>query len=224
MQLNNFQRLPSQVLLSAVLGLVAALPGRIVAQTVAGQAYGAYASTPLGAVTQSPIAVLPPLAGTDGDMAAVQSGGMTVGGVLSTTFLHSITSGALGTAETTAQSVATTGTTSILNGLITAQSVTAMAASHRTASGAVSSSTGSTFGDLVVAGSRLATGEGVVAPNTRIALPGVGYVVLNEQIASGDGVTSSGLTVNMIHVYLQNPLGGAAGEIVVGSATSSVGS
>jgi len=69
-------------------------------------------------------------------------------------------------------------------------------------------------------------------------LPGVGYVVLNEQIPTGDGVTSSGLTVNMIHVYLQSITGGivdpltgqgiggittTTGEIIVGSATSSVG-
>jgi hypothetical protein len=66
------------------------------------------------------------------------------------------------------------------------------------------------------------SGEGTVAPNTRINLSGVGYVVLNEQIRSGDGVSTSGLRVNMIHVYLKNLLGGSAGEIVVGSAKSSV--
>jgi hypothetical protein len=46
--------------------------------------------------------------------------------------------------------------------------------------------------------------------------------VLNEQVRSGDGVSTSGLRVNMIHVYLKNLLGGSAGEIVVGSAKSSV--
>src|SRR5437762_1558325 len=59
--------------------------------------------------------------------------------------------------------------------------------------------------------------------------------VLNEQIPSGDGVTSSGLTVNMIHVYLQSLTGATCvlgvctpgaltntGEIIVGSATSGV--
>ena len=70
-----------------------------------------------------------------------------------------------------------------------------------------------------------------VAPNTQIALAGVGYVVLNEQIPAGNGVTSSGITVNMIHVVLQSVstgglLGGAVtttGEIIVGSANSAVG-
>ena len=63
------------------------------------------------------------------------------------------------------------------------------------------------------------------APNTRMDLPGVGYVVLNEQIPTGDGVTSSGITVNMIHVVLQQVgLGGVqtTGNIVVGSASSGV--
>ncbi len=62
------------------------------------------------------------------------------------------------------------------------------------------------------------------APNTTLALPGVGYVILNEQIPTGDGVTTTGITVNMIHVVLQNALTGVqTGEIIVGSATSAVG-
>ncbi len=87
---------------------------------------------------------------------------------------------------------------------------------------ATSNALGSTLADLVVNGVRLTSGDGTVAPNTRVALPGVGYVVLNEQLPSGDGVHSSGLTVNLIHVVLQNALTGTrTGEIVVGSATSS---
>src|SRR2546427_118561 len=50
---------------------------------------------------------------------------------------------------------------------------------------------------------------------------GRGDVVLNEQIPAGDGVRSTGLTVNMIHVYLTAPvLGTPAGEIVIGAARS----
>jgi len=113
----------------------------------------------------------------------------------------------------------------ILSGLITADEVIANVVSSRTASGAVSNADGSTFANLVVAGVPVTSGDAPVAPNTNISLPGVGYVVLNEEIPSGDGVTSSGLTVNMIHVYLQSLVGGtlqSTGEIIVGSATSSV--
>src|SRR3989475_7878553 len=53
--------------------------------------------------------------------------------------------------------------------------------------------------DLVVNGVQVTTfGDATVAPNTRITLPGVGYVVLNEQLPTGDGVHASGLTVNQI--------------------------
>jgi len=46
---------------------------------------------------------------------------------------------------------------------------------------------------LAVNGVQLTSGDGAVAPNTRMALSGVGYVVLNEVLATGDGVHSSAL-------------------------------
>src|SRR5207244_582805 len=127
----------------------------------------------------------------------------TIAGALSSDFLNSTTSGEIGTAESGAQSTASAASINILNGLITADEAIANVMSSVTPSGAVSNADGSTFTNLVVAGVPVTSGDGPVAPNTNISLPGVGYVVLNEQIPSGDGVTSSGLTVNMIHVYLQ---------------------
>ncbi|TMI34526.1 MAG: hypothetical protein E6H41_12795, partial [Betaproteobacteria bacterium] len=59
-------------------------------------------------------------------------------------------------------------------------------------------------------------------PNTTIPIPG-GAVILNEQIFEGDGVHTSALTVNMIHVVLTEPLTGAiTADIVVSSAHSDV--
>lgn len=106
-----------------------------------------------------------------------------------------------------------------MDGLITADNVTAIASSYRNASGAASADAGSGFVNLVVSGVPVTTD---VAPNTRVDLPGVGYAVLNEQQRIGDGVTTSGISVNMIHVVLQDLLGSKTGEIVVGSATSGV--
>ncbi len=103
---------------------------------------------------------------------------------------------------------------SILNGLIRAENVTAIASSYQNSAGAASNADGSGFVNLVVNGLAVPAN---VAPNTRVDLPGVGYVVLNEQTRTGDGVSTSGITVNMIRV---SQLGG--GEIVVGSASSSV--
>ena len=211
--------------LGLVVGLVAGLAAAGSAQSVGGQAYSTYVNTPLGSSGQSPLAVLPAVSGTDGAEADAEGSALNVAGALSSDFLNSITSGEIGAAEAGAQSTSSAASVNILNGLITADEVVANVMSSAGQSGAVSDAAGSTFTNLTVAGRSL-SGDRAVAPNTNVSLPGVGYVVLNEQIPTGDGVTSSGLTVNMIHVYLQNFVAGiptAAGEIIVGSATSSVG-
>jgi hypothetical protein len=212
--------------LGLVVGLAAGFAASGSAQSVAGQAYSTYVNTPLGSSGQSPLAVLPAVSGTDGAEADAQGSALNVVGALSSDFLNSMTSGEIGVAEAGAQSTSSAASVNILNGLITADEVVANVMSSAGQSGAFSNADGSTFTNLMVAGQSF-PGDQVVAPNTNISLPGVGYVVLNEQIPSGDGVTSSGLTVNMIHVYLQSITGGTAtttGEIIVGSATSSVGS
>jgi hypothetical protein len=209
-----------------VFGLTVGVAVAGVAQSVTGQAYSTYVNTPVASSAQSPLAVLPAVSGTDGAEADAAGAAVSVPNALSSDFLNSITSGELGATEAGAQSTASAADINILNGLITADEVVANVMSSRTASGAVSNADGSTFQNLVVAGVPVTSADGPVAPNTNIALPGVGYVVLNEQIPSGDGVSSSGLTVNMIHVYQQSVgVGGqtTTGEIIVGSATSAVG-
>ncbi|HEY6157316.1 MAG TPA: choice-of-anchor P family protein [Gemmatimonadales bacterium] len=223
--------------LGLVVGLAAGLAASGSAQSVAGQAYSTYVNTPLGSSGQSPLAVLPAVSGTDGAEADAEGSALNVVGALSSDFLNSMTSGEIGVAEAGAQSTSSAASVNILNGLITADEVVANVMSSAGQSGAFSNADGSTFTNLAVAG-RSFPGDQVVAPNTNINLPGVGYVVLNEQIPTGDGVTSSGMTVNMIHVYLQSITGGivdpitgqlvggtatTTGEIIVGSATSSVG-
>jgi uncharacterized repeat protein (TIGR01451 family) len=64
------------------------------------------------------------------------------------------------------------------------------------------------------------------SPNTQLLnLLGI-RIILNEQIASGNGTTSKALTVNAIHVYLQNSLlsglGLLTGDIVISQAVASV--
>jgi hypothetical protein len=221
--------------LGLIVGLTVGLTTTGVAQSVSGRAFGAYASTPVGSTGQAPLAVLPAVSGTDGDMAHAESDGLSAGNALSADFLNSITTGAIGRegnpSAAGAQSAASLGNVNIMSGLITATGVIAQVASTRTASGAVSDANGSGFSDLVVGGRQVTSGEGTVAPNTRMDLPGVGYAVLNEQTRTGDGVASSGITVNMIHVVLQQPIIGLLGQvigyqtvgnIIVGSASSSV--
>jgi hypothetical protein len=133
--------------------------------------------------------------------------------------ITTMTSGATDTQASTAQSTAHLENVNVLNGVITAKTV--IAATSSWVSGAAGwNAEGSSFTNLAVNGVLLGSGDYLPAPNTRVDLPGVGYAVLNEQIASG----ASGITVNMIHVVLRNALTGlTTGEIIVASASSSAG-
>jgi len=181
------------------------------AQTPTASAFGIAVSTPTASST-SPLAVLP----TDGSLGSNSAPSVSVAGLAGADNLFAIATGSEGSAE----SNSTLENVSLLSGLITADGVMALASSALSNGAASSNAEGSLLDNLVVNGASISSD---VAPNTQIDLPGVGYVVLNEQIPSGDGVTSSGLTVNMIHVVLLNALTGAqTGEIIVGSASSSV--
>jgi len=189
------------------------------AQSVGGKAYGAWVQSPHG-TEQSALAVLPEGTASDGAMADDAADGMSVPGTLTTEALTGTTSGGIGDAAA-AQSVATVFNVNLLNGLITASSLTATVSSTSDGAQATSNALRSTLADLVVNGVQLTAGDATIAPNTRITLPGVGYVVLNEQVPTGDGVQASGLTVNLIHFVLQDALTGLQkGEVIAGSASS----
>jgi hypothetical protein len=151
-----------------------------------------------------------------GDAAAAA---VNVAGVLAAESLGSVTTGVVGENAASAQSGSTLQNVNILGGLITAQLVSGQSSSASNGSTASSNADGSTFAGLLVGG--VAIADGAPAPNSQMALPGVGTVTLNEQISRGDGRITSGLTVNMIHVRLKNALTGAqTGEIIVGAADS----
>jgi len=210
MNIDNFRR--------AVLIVGLALPmswtaGSVAAQTA--RSYGVKVSTPTINQTASS-AVLP----LGGDQAQNSSQSIAIGGVATAQDAFAIVNGdADPTYGSTAVSSATLGAVNLLSGLITADGVVAVASSWiGDATG--SDGEGSSLANLVVNGVSVDD----PGPNTTLALPGVGYVILNEQIPTGDGVTTTGITVNMIHVVLQNALTGVqTGEIIVGSATSAVG-
>jgi hypothetical protein len=156
----------------------------------------------------STAAVLP----SDGGTTAEQTGDVTVASLVTAQDVSAIASGSTDDAYSDAVSSATLGTVRILGGLITADGIVAMA----TSTGTGTDTEGSTLSNLVVNGVAIAN----PAANTRVNLPGVGYVVLNEQIP-----TSGGITINMIHVVLQQSgLTGVVttGNIIVGSASSVV--
>ncbi|HEV8380353.1 MAG TPA: choice-of-anchor P family protein [Gemmatimonadales bacterium] len=213
-------------LFAAFVGMVS-LGGTAAAQTVNGKAFGTYVNA-AGVTTQSPVASLP----SSGGMDVGSADAFGVPSALDAKWLSAITTGAVDSPASTAQSTSELENVSVLSGLITADVVTAVASSYRNATGAASDAQGSGFVNLIVNGLAVTSD---VAPNTRVNLPGVGYAILNEQSLTGDGISSSGMTVNMIHVYLQSltsgtctPLGclpdvlTTTGEIIVGSASSGV--
>jgi hypothetical protein len=183
-------------------------PGSLAGQMQAGataSSYGVAVKTATVSV-KSPSVVSP----ADGSLAQDQGSNVSVASLVTAQDAFAMASGD-GSDPADAFSSATLGTVNILNGLITADGVVAMASSTAGSSNA----DGSSIANLVVNGVQIAA----PAPNTRVELAGVGYVVLNEQVA-----TSNGMTVNMIHVVLQQRvLGGyvTTGDIVVGSASSS---
>ena len=213
------------------IGLVAiVLPLSGMTGTVAGQmraanaqAFGVSVNTPTVNQT-SPYAVLP----AGGALAEDQGQTVAVADFVTAQDAFAIVTGdADPTYGSNAVSSATLGAVSLLNGLITTDGVVAIATSTLGDGLVASDAEGSSLSNLIVNGTAVSD----PAPNTRINLPGVGYVVLNEQSATGDGVTTSGITVNMIHVVLQQPILGALGQvtgyqtvgnIIVGSATSNV--
>jgi hypothetical protein len=186
-------------------------------QSVGGNGFGAFVKTALG-VQQSSVAELP----STGGYALGDDLAFTLQSSAAARWLTSVsTGGADATARASSQTSSAVEDVSVLNGLIRADIVTAIATSVRNSTSASSDADGSGFTNLVVNGIAF---NGDPPPNTWIELPGVGHVVLNEHVRTGDGVTASAITVNMIHVYLRDSLTGIeSGEIIVGSASSRVG-
>jgi hypothetical protein len=112
----------------------------------------------------------------------------------------------------------------LLNGMITADAVKAVSkSSWSSASNDSSSGTpGSRFENLRVAGVDMPND---VAPNTRIDLPGIGYVVLYERAVShGPRAASAAVTMIHLHVTHANDLGLSVGsELKIAVARSGAG-
>src|SRR5947208_256112 len=186
------------------------------ANSVSGEAFGVSVNAVGVRVGPTPHVVLPP----DGGMVSDQLLGIAVPNAAASSTLEVVTTGSIGPHCASAQSSATVEVANLLNGVVRAQAVVAMSTSTADGSTATSSSEGSTILGLSINGREL--GDVTPPPNTQIAIP-FGTVTLNEQIRSGDGVHTSALTVNMIHVMLNDPVTGAiTADIVVSSAHSDV--
>jgi hypothetical protein len=184
------------------------IPTLVEGQTANAESFGIAVSTAI--IDQKSASAVAP---SEGGMSQSEAGDVTVASLVTAQDAKAIAGGFSDGAHSDAVSSATLGRVSILGGVITADGVVAMASSTPGQSDAA----GSGFSNLVVNG----VGMSAPAPNTLVALPGAGYAVLNEQIA-----TAGGIQVNMIRVVLQQPtlLGGyqTVGSIIVGSAASTI--
>lgn len=217
--MNRFKRIRQSTLVAATALCVAAGGAATVtgqtASSVSGQAFGISVTTPLVALAPAPLATL----GAAGGTSNLSTGAITVAGVLTAQDLTASATGVVGENASSAQSLVRASDVNILNGIVRASQVIAVASSASNGQQASSNGGGSTIVDLVVNGVPM----GVVSPrpNTTIELSGVGTIILNEQVVRGGGITDRGMDVTMIHVILKNALTGArTGEIIVGRASS----
>jgi len=188
-------------------------------QTYLGTAYGTYAfvgNTILVGQT-APITLAGPCGTSQQPLNVTGSGAgvnlppLVSGGVVNTD---------VSSASQQAQAVADTASISLVGGFITAQEIKAVSTTTIDSHGVFHvSAAGSTVSNLVVFGHVY---NGSIPANTRINIPLLGYVVLNEQ-TSNIGSSTATLTVNMVHVHVTvvNLLGLQVGtEIIVSNATS----
>jgi hypothetical protein len=224
--------------LAAVTGLAAAM--------LAGPAGTAAAAPALAATATGEIGFSGSAYGTEVTIAgAVKSGRSalaTIGCVSQTGVSHTntvasvsvpplLTSGTIDTSaasETTATGVASTSSATVqgvnaLGGLVQATTVESVSTTgQNSTTGAFSTSAaGTEFVGLEVAGQSI---QGTPAPNTKISLPGVGYVILNQQ-TSAAGKLQAHLNVTAIHVYVTETSKSyqVGTQVVVAAADSGLG-
>jgi len=190
------------------------------ANSVSGEAFGVSVKASVdGAevtVGPTPYVVLPP----DGGMVSERVLRIAVPNVAASSTLEVVTTGSIGPHCASAQSSATAEQVNVLNGVVAARLVVGMSSSTADGSTARSTAEGSTLIGLSINGSTPV--DVTPSPNTTIPIPG-GAVILNEQILEGDGVHTSALTVNMIHVRFTDPVTGTiTADIIVASAHSDV--
>jgi uncharacterized repeat protein (TIGR01451 family) len=171
---------------------------------------------------------------TSGGQAGTSVNTMVVDPLVTSKAATSFTSGSFTSIASLASSYAEVKGLCILNTptgcTISATVVRSQANSTATASSRSSDAIGTDFLALKVAGTKIAL---PVAPNTVISLPGIGFVVLNEQFCDNGGTLATncgngtvpghtGITVRGIHLVLLDPAaGGTPGvEVIVSEAHS----
>ena len=181
------------VVLLGANGLLATASGPVAAQVVGAEAYGLAIGEPSQPVAGTPYVALPTTGGFQSDFSA--GTGVGIGGGVGNVDAIRVT--ANGDEPGTVTSSSEVGVVELLDGLVRATNVEVSVRS--TVGGGGASSTGVVrFGSLTVAGLSYPDPR----PNERIELPGVGYVVLNEQLVGGDGQTTTSIIVRALRLQV----------------------
>jgi hypothetical protein len=186
-----------------------------------GQAYASAASGTAGNDLENRIGKGAPVsidcAGTNGKTISNSLNGLAVSGLMSSgDAITTAFAGPEGNAQV-ARTTASVANLSMLGGLITAPSIQAVAQDSIKGSKETSSTDGSGFSGLTIAGVAVPVDA---PPNTSLPLPGIGTVVVNEQIVK----TKGNVTVNGLHITVTSPntLGMPVGsELMVAHANAS---
>jgi hypothetical protein len=156
--------------------------------------------------------------GHTNSVASVSVPGVLVTGTVDTSVASQTTSTGIASSSSSTVEGA-----SLLGGLVAATTVQSVSTTSRssTTHRFSTSAAGTEFLGLTVAGVPV---SGTPAPNTKLTLPGVGYVVLNQQ-TSHVYRHSADLTVIGLHVVvtITTPLAQAGTNIIVADATSDLG-
>jgi hypothetical protein len=157
---------------------------------------------------------VPDCVGTSGKTLTNTAGTLTVGKDLSLGSAQSTAFGGPTASGTVARTTSTVNSVGLLNGLIKAGSVTAVAQETFKNGQFTGSAAGSGFTGLSVAGVPVPS---ITTANTKLTLPGFGYVIVNEESVSSPNSSGGTTAVNGLHVFVtqSNALGLPAGSQVI---------
>jgi hypothetical protein len=178
----------------AVNVLALATPDSMAAVRVGGEAYGLAVGSPAVGAPGAAYVQLPPEGGSVSDSSP--GAGYGVGNAVgSTTGIVTSSQGDVGTGIVISTTTLADG--ELLGGVVRAHAVQIVAT---TSGGRPSASV--TFGSLIVAGIAYENPQ----PNTRIEVPGVGIVIVNEQLVGGDGRDVGAIIVRAVRLQTTEPL------------------
>jgi hypothetical protein len=173
--------------------LTLAAPSSLAAVRVGGEAYGLAVGSPATGVPGSAYVQLPPDGGSVSDTSP--GAGYGVGNsVGSTSKITTSSVGDLGGGNVTSTTTVADG--ELLGGVVRAHDIKIVAS---VAGGRPSAQV--TFGTLLVGGLAYTNPQ----PNTRIDVPGVGTVIVNEQLVGGDGSSVGAIIVRGARLQITEP-------------------